>query len=109
MNSLSHQIHAYLELMRDSTLLVSDRDKANMEILITMLGPVDKDIISTRYGLFGAEMKPLDAIARQHRVTPQTIEEILEKDFRKLAITPEWQMMVQTFSPLVKKKIGIQQ
>ncbi len=109
MNALSQQIHAFLELFHDSTLLVSEQDKANMDILITMLGPVDKEIISTRYGLFGSPMKPLSAIAEHHRVRPEVIEEIIEKDFRKLAITPEWQAMVQMFSPLVRKRIGIGQ
>lgn len=107
MNALSQQIHAYLELMRNSTLMVSEQDRANMDILITMLGPVDKEIISVRYGLFGRPMQPLETIARHHRVSPEVIEEIIEKDFRKLAITPEWQMMILRFSPLVRKRIGI--
>lgn len=93
--------------MRDSSLLIRENDKANMDILLTMLGPVDREIICTRYGLFGLPMKPLGALAEHYRVKPEVIEDIIEKDFRKLAVTPEWQAMVQMFSPMVRQRIGL--
>lgn len=107
MDALALPIHNYLLLMKRSALLVSERDKANMTLLVTMLGQLDKDIISFNYGLFDKELEPLDAIAKRYDVQPKVITEIIEKDLHKLAITPEWQMMVQGFSPTVKQKIGI--
>ncbi|MGI6243189.1 MAG: RNA polymerase subunit sigma [Prevotella sp.] len=107
MDAFAKQIHNYLKLMKESVLLVSERDKANIDILITMLGELDKEIICERYGLFGVPQKTLADIAEKHHVKPEVIAEIVEKDLRKIAITPEWQMMIQDFSPTVKQKIGI--
>ena len=42
MDTYAKQVSDYLSLMTDTTLLVSEHDKANMDILITMLGEVDK-------------------------------------------------------------------
>ncbi|MDD4535148.1 MAG: RNA polymerase subunit sigma [Prevotella sp.] len=107
MDALALPIHNYLLLMKRSALLVSERDKANMILLVTMLGQLDKDIISYNYGLFDKELEPLETIAKRYDVQPEVITEIIEKDLHKLAITPEWQMMMQGFSPTVKQKIGI--
>lgn len=107
MDALAQQVEGFLELMNSTTLLVSETDKANIDILLTMLGPIDKDIVQERYGLFGTAQKSLDEIALKHGVAPSAIAEIIAKDLRKIAITPEWQMMTQGFSDIVKRKIGL--
>jgi DNA-directed RNA polymerase sigma subunit (sigma70/sigma32) len=107
MDAYTRQVHNYLKLMTKSALLVSELDKANIDILITMLGELDKEIICEYYGLFGTPQKTTAAIAEKHRVKPEVITEIVEKDLRKIAITPEWQMMARGFSNTVKQKIGI--
>lgn len=107
MDAYAKQVHNYLKLMKESVLLVSEQSKANMDILITMLGALDKEIICDCYGLFGTPQKPLADIAEKHQVKPEVITEIIAKDLRKIAITPEWQMMQQEFSDTVKQKIGI--
>lgn len=105
MDSYAKQVHDYLMIMKESALLVSDLDRANMDILITMLGEVDRNIINTHYGLFGTPQQPLEAIASKHSVSPEVILDIIEKDLRKIAITPEWQVMKQGFSATVKAKL----
>lgn len=107
MDAYAKQVHNFLKLMNDSVLLVSEQNKANMDILITMLGALDKEIICDCYGLFGTPQKPLADIAKKHRVKPEVINEIIAKDLRKIAITPEWQIIQQEFSDTVKQKIGI--
>jgi DNA-directed RNA polymerase sigma subunit (sigma70/sigma32) len=107
MDAYAKQVHNYLKLMKESVLLVSEGDKANMDILITMLGELDKEIICDYYGLFGTPQKTLDDLAKKHHVKPEVIVEIVEKDLRKIAITPEWQLMQQGFSNTVRQKIGI--
>ncbi len=107
MDAYAKQVHNYLKLMKESVLLVSEQNKANMDILITMLGALDKEIICDCYGLFGTPQKLLADIAEEHQVKPEVITEIIAKDLRKIAITPEWQMMQQDFSDTVKQKIGI--
>lgn len=107
MDAYTEQVHNYLKLMKESVLLVSEGDRANTDILITMLGALDKEIICEFYGLFGMPQKTLAHIAGKHHVRPEVIAEIVEKDLRKIAITPEWQMMKQGFTDTVKHKIGI--
>lgn len=107
MDAYAQQVHRYLQLMKTSALLVGEVDRANIDILLTMLGELDKDIICDYYGLFGHKLQPLDALAAKHRVQPQAITEIVARDLRKIAVTPEWQVMVGSFSPAVRQKIGV--
>ena len=107
MEKYAKQLNDYLELMSRSTLLVSEGDRRNMQVLLTMLGPIDEDILKSYYGLFGCETKPLDDIARCYRLTPDSLADIIAKDLRRLAVTPEWQMLLRHFSPLVKSRIQV--
>lgn len=107
MDAYAKQVFNYLQLMQHSALLVSERDKANIDILLTMLGETDKHIICAYFGLFGQKRQSLEAIALEYKVEPAAIMEILSKDLRKVAITPEWQMMKEGFKTAVKEKIGI--
>lgn len=106
LDKLSRQLHNYLLLARGSALLVSDVDRANLNILLTMLGTLDKDILDAYYGLFGAAMKPLEQLALKYRVTQDTLRDIISKDLHRLSISPEWQMMIRQMKPIVQKKIG---
>ena len=69
MDALSNRLAAFLRLMRSSALLITDGDRANMDVLLTMLG--------------------------QH---------IIDTDLRRIAISPEWQMMWRKLPELVKKR-----
>ena len=95
----------YLRLAHSSALLVSQGDKANLNILLEMLGTVDRDIFVAYYGLFGNPVTDVAQIALKHRVLQSAIHEIVEKDLHHLSITPEWQMMVRQLKPIVRKKI----
>ncbi len=106
LDMFSRQLHNYLQLAHGSALLVSDVDRANLNILLTMLGALDKDIIDAYYGLFGVAMMPLEQLALKYRVTQDALREIISKDLHRLSISPEWQMMMRQMKPIVQKKIG---
>lgn len=108
MDKYAKQLNDYLELMSRSTLLVDEGDRRNMKVLLTMLGPIDEQIIEARYGLFGQERMPIDDIARRYRLTAENLVDVIEKDLRRLAITPEWQMLLRRFSPLVRSRLGLE-
>ncbi len=108
MDKYAKQLNDYLELMSRSSLLVKEGDRRNMRVLLTMLGPIDEAIIEARYGLFGQARTPIDDIARRYRLTPDSLADIIAKDLRRLAITPEWQMLLRQFSPLVRSRIGLE-
>lgn len=105
MDKYSKQLNDYLLMVSRSSLLVSQGDRQNMQVLITMLGPLDEDIIDDHFGLFGHEALSDEDNARKHGTTPQAIQLIVEKDLRRLAITPEWQMLLRQLSPLVRKQL----
>lgn len=100
-------MHRFLELMESGSFLVTEVDKANIDVLVTMLGELDKQLVCATYGLFGVAKASTEALAQKHGVSPEVVHEIIEKDLRKITITPEWQMMVQQLQPLVKKRIGL--
>lgn len=106
MDKFSEQLDKYLKLAHSSALLVSQADRANLDVLLTMLGPVDKDIIDAYYGLFGSTVMSAGQLAAKYHVPTEAIYEIVAKDLRRIAITPEWQMMMRQFSSLIKHKIG---
>lgn len=106
LDKFSRQLHSYLLLAHSSALLVSEADKANLNILLTMLGGLDKDILDAYYGLFGEAMKPLEQLALKYRVTQDALREIISKDLHRLSISPEWQMMMRRMKPIVQRKIG---
>ncbi|EGN57257.1 hypothetical protein PRBRB14_23840 [Hallella multisaccharivorax DSM 17128] len=106
LDRFSIQLHRYLQLAQGSALLVSNADKANLNILLTMLGAVDKDIIDAYYGLFGGSRKPVEQLALKYRVPQSAMREIIAKDLHRIAISPEWQMMMRRMKPIVQRKIG---
>ena len=105
MDKLSKQLSNYLQLMSQSRLLFGEGDRANIDILLTMLGEIDKDIIASSYGILGYERMTLSALADKYHITPTVIQEIIDKDLHKLSITPEWQMLWQQLSPMMKKRL----
>ncbi len=106
LDKFSRQLHSCLLLAHSSALLVSEADKANLNILLTMLGGLDKDILDAYYGLFGETMKPVEQLALKYRVTQDALREIISKDLHRLSISPEWQMMMRRMKPIVQRKIG---
>ena len=106
LDKFSRQLHSYLLLAHSSVLLVSEADKANLNILLTMLGGLDKDILDAYYGLFGETVKPVEQLALKYRVTQDALREIISKDLHRLSISPEWQMMMRRMKPIVQRKIG---
>ncbi len=105
MDKLSQQLSNYLQLMSQSRLLFSESDKANIDILLTMLGELDKDIIASAYGISDYRRMSLSALADKYHITTAAILEIVHKDIHKLSITPEWQMLWERLSPMIKKRL----
>ncbi len=105
MDKLSKQLSNYLQLMSQSRLLFGEGDRANIDILLTMLGEIDKDIIASSYGILDYERMTSATLAEKYHITSTVIQEIIDKDLHKLSITPEWQMLWQQLSPMMKKRL----
>ena len=105
MDALSKKVDAYLRLLSRTALLVPPRDRANINLLLTMLGPADKAIIEAAYGINGQPASSLNDIAGRYSLTGQQVADIITKDLRHIAVTPEWQMMLQSFPEAVRKRL----
>ena len=55
----------------------------------------DEDMLQQYYGLFGNDVMPLEDIARERHVSNETMLKIIEANLRKMAVSPEWQMVKQ--------------
>lgn len=72
-----------------------EKTEHEVKHLLHLLSAPDEAVFREYYGLFGTEVYPLEDIARRCGVSPQTLSSIIEKDLRKIAITPEWQQIVK--------------
>ena len=104
MDALSNRLAAFLRLMRSSALLITDGDRANMDVLLTMLGALDKDIVESYFGLGSQDPQSVEQLAVIHHVSVEQMQHIIDTDVRRIAISPEWQMMWRKLPELVKKR-----
>ena len=105
MDALSERLAAYLRLMHSSALLVSEGDRANMDVLLTMLGALDKGIVENYFGLGGMEPQSIEQLAARYEVTVEQMRHIIATDLRRIAISPEWQMMWRKMPKMVSLRV----
>ena len=67
-----------------------------LEHLLFLLQPEEEEAVTHYYGLFGCERKSLQEIARELDLSQEETMERIDNCIRKLAVTPEWQMLQQT-------------
>ena len=64
-----------------------------MEHLFSLLLPDDEADLAAYYGLFGHERCSLDEIAARHAEAHEDALARIHRSLRRLAVTPEWQML----------------
>ena len=64
-----------------------------MEHLTALLNPDDEEALLHYYGLFGHERLALQQIAAHRHEAPEQTMATIDRSIRKLAVTPEWQMI----------------
>lgn len=95
MDSLSAELQAFLVQMGQNPGCVSERTTHYMKHLLQLLTEADQQIFKQYYGFFGHEVVTLADIAYHHGVPEDTMQHIIEANLRRLAVTPEWQMIKQ--------------
>jgi DNA-directed RNA polymerase sigma subunit (sigma70/sigma32) len=93
MDRFSESLDAYLQRMGRTRLLVDHRMEGYIQKLLYLLPPGHDAAICQIYGILGSEKSSLEDVARRFGKTPEEMRQQLEQDLRKLAITPEWQMI----------------
>ena len=100
MDALTRQLHTFLVRAGLEPTAVSPQTEHYLEHLLYLLPPEEEEAVTHYYGLFGAERKSLQEIAKELELSQEDAMARIDQCVRKLAVTPEWQMMKQ----ILKKK-----
>lgn len=95
MDKLSEELQDFLIKFGKNPHCVNEKTEHYLKHILHLLTSEDEVVFQMYYGLSGSEVHPLDDIAYKRGVSPDTMMKIIEADLRKLAITPEWQMVKQ--------------
>ena len=91
MDEISKSLHTHLVSMAYEGC--THEQEHQMEHLVALLDPADEDDLTSYYGLFGQPRRSLDEIALKRNKSPEKMLVDIERSLRRLAVTPEWQMM----------------
>ena len=96
MDSLTRQLHSFLVRVGLNPTSLSPQMEHYLEHLLYLLPPEEEEAVTHYYGLFGAARESLQEIAAELELSQEDAMERIDQCVRKLAVTPEWQMMNQT-------------
>ena len=100
MDSLTRSLHSFLVRVGLNPTSLSPQMEHYLEHLLYLLPPEEEEAVTHYYGLFGAQRLSLQEIAKELESSPEDAMERIDQCVRKLAVTPEWQMLNQ----ILKKK-----
>ena len=95
MDTLSQELQDFLIRLGKEPWCVSEKVEHYIKHIMHLVYADDEDMLQQYYGLFGNDVKPLEDIARERRVSSGTMLKIIEANLRKMAVSPEWQMVKQ--------------
>lgn len=93
MDALSEQLHRFLIHAGKASHLLDKTTENNLRSLLSLLTVADEQVLIAYYGLFGAEVESLDRLAAKYGVSAEVMSQVIAVCLRKIAITPEWQMI----------------
>ena len=96
MDALTRSLHSFLVHVGISPTGITPQMEHYLEHLLFLLQPEEEEAVTHYYGLFGCERKSLQEIAREQDLSQEETMERIDNCIRKLAVTPEWQMLQQT-------------
>ena len=96
MDALTRSLHSFLVRVGLNPTSLSPQMEHYLEHLLYLLPPEEEEAVTHYYGLFGSERKSLQEIAKELGFSQEDAMERIDQCIRKLAVTPEWQMMKQT-------------
>lgn len=97
MDLLTRPLNTYLVAMAYQG--ATHEQEHQMEHLLALLDPDDEEMLLHYYGLFGHERRSLDELAALRHEEPDATLAAINRLLRRIAVTPEWQMMQQQMKP----------
>lgn len=95
MDVLSTELNAFLSRLGNNPSCVSEKVEHYMKHILHLLQTDEERIIIERYGLFGNDAVSTEDLARERGLSTAQLTKTLETCLRRLAVTPEWQMVKQ--------------
>ncbi len=96
MDALTRSLHSFLVRIGMNSEGISPQMEHYIEHLLFLLPPEEEEAVTHYYGLFGCERKSLQEIAKELGLSQEDAMDRVDQCIRKLAVTPEWQMIRQT-------------
>lgn len=95
MDILSNELQNFLVQLGKDHHCVSEKVEHYMKHILHLLPVNDEKLLLRYYGLFGNKSVPLAELAHEYDTSEETLVQVIETCLRKLAVTPEWQMVKQ--------------
>ena len=95
MDALSQELQDFLIRLGQEPGCVSEKVEHYIKHIMHLVYASEEDMLQQYYGLFGNDVKPLEDIARERNVSTAKMQKIIEANLRKMAVSPEWQMVKQ--------------
>ena len=96
MDTLTRSLHSFLVRAGLNPTYLSPQMEHYLEHLLYLLPLEEEKAVTYYYGLFGEAQKSLQEIAKELELSQENAMARIDQCVRKLAVTPEWQMMKQT-------------
>ena len=96
MDALIRSLHSFLVRIGLNPMSISPQTEHYLEHLLFLPPPEDEEAVTHYYGLFGCERESLQDIAKELGVSQEDAMARIDQCIRRLAVTPEWQMIRQT-------------
>ena len=96
MDNLTRSLHSFLVYVGINPSCITPQMEHYLEHLLFLLPPEEEEAVTHYYGLFGSERKSLQEIAKELELSQEDAMARIDQCVRKLAITPEWQMLKQS-------------
>jgi len=95
MDDITRSLHTFLVRVGLDPTGLSPQMEHYLEHLLYLLPPEEEEAVTHYYGLFGSERRSLQEIAKGLGLSQEDAMERVDQGIRKLAVTPEWQMLKQ--------------
>ena len=93
MDEVTKAFQAFLLRMRYEPETVPHTDIHHAGHLLALLSPDDEEAVTDYFGIMGHKQLSLQEIAERRKEEPEETMSHIDACLRKLAITPEWEMM----------------
>lgn len=103
MDALSQELQDFLIRLGKEPNCVSEKIRHYIKHIMHLVYADDEDMLQQYYGLFGNDVKTLEDIAHERHISNETMLKIIEANLRKMAVSPEWQMVKQLISRQVNE------